>query len=58
MVARYGACPVCDLAAGVSLPLRAGENHCERHSHQAFDCQAFVRKTFGFQISADKTIAR
>jgi hypothetical protein len=39
------------------------ENHCERHSHQAFasqafDRQVFDRQAFGFQISADKTFAR
>jgi hypothetical protein len=35
-----------------------GGNHCERHSHQAFAGQAFTRKAFGFQISADKIFAR
>ena len=60
---RYGASPVRDVASAVSSPPRAGENHCERHSHQAcasqaFDCQAFDRQASGFQISADKTLAR
>ena len=37
---RYGASPVRDVASAVSSPPRAGENHCERHSHQAFARQA------------------
>jgi hypothetical protein len=55
--------PVRDVAVAVSSPLRARENNCERHSQQAFASQtfasqAFIRKTSGFQISADKTVAR
>ena len=55
---RYDASSVRDVVVAVSPPLRARENHCERHSHQAFVQQAFAHQALGFQIPARKAFAR